>query len=258
MTDSHPTKAGETVTVPSRTITQDVPAQWSRDPLSAFWDAASGNVVANFAHASPEMQLMRKVDELLRRIAANLIEPQSSLVALLLLRAHSAYRAATLVAASGMPTDAYPNIRSVLETAGYALLIYGEPKLGETWMRRDGGATEKQLVRNSFTPRAIKDALTQVDRGLLQVFELLYEYCIDFGAHPNEKSLTANMSMTEDGKTKHYKVQYLHGNTVFTVGAMKNVARAGLFALFAFQRTMAARFELLGLKEEISALRGHL
>lgn len=108
----------------------------------------------------------------------------------MLLRTHSAYRAATLLAASGMPTDAYPTIRSILETAGYALLIYLHQKLGETWLRRDDGAAQKKAVRSAFTPRAIKDALTQVDRGLLRIFDELYEYAIDFGAHPNEKSLT--------------------------------------------------------------------
>jgi hypothetical protein len=253
-----PEKAGETTAIPSRRITRDMPLKWSSDPLSAFWDAAGGNVIANFAHGSPEVQLMQQIDELLRRIAANLIEPKNSVVALLLLRTHSAYRAATLLAASGMPTDTYPAIRSILETAGYALLIHREPRLGEMWLRRDEGPPEKQAVRKAFTPRAIKDALEHVDRGLLQVFDTLYEYCIDFGAHPNEKALTANLSMTEDGKTKHLKVQYLHGNTVFTIGAMKNTARAGLFALFVFQHTMAARFELLGLKDEMNSLRGRL
>jgi len=36
---------------------------------------------------------------------------------------------------------------------------------------------------------------------------------------------------------------------------MKNAARAGLFAPFIFQHVMAARLELLGLKDEMNALR---
>jgi len=45
---------------------------------------------------------------------------------------------------------------------------------------------------------------------------------------------------------------------VLVAGAMKNLARAGLFALFAFQHTMAARFQILGLKDGMNALRGQL
>lgn len=72
------------------------------------------------------------------------------------------------------------------------------------------------------------------------------------------KSRSLNLSMTEEGKAKHYKVQYLHGDTIFVAGAMKNVARAGLFALFAFQHPMPARFELLGLKDAMNSLRSRL
>ncbi|WP_439612634.1 hypothetical protein [Reyranella sp.] len=258
MTSAVPEKAGETSAVPSREVKRLLPVRWGSDPLSAFWEAASGNTVANFVHASPELQLLHRVDALLARAAENLIEPKNWLVALLLLRTHSAYRAATLVATAGMPTDTYPILRTILETAGYALLIHRDSKLAEVWLRRDEGAKEKQAVRNTFTPRAIKGALQQIDPGLLQVFDSLYEYCIDFGAHPNEKALTANLSMSEVGKTKHYKVQYLHGNTTFVVGGMKNLARAGLFALFAFQHTMTARFQILGLKDHMNALRGQL
>ncbi len=239
-------------------VTRPVPLNWGQDALTNFFEAAASNVVANFVHASPEMQLVQRVDTLLLRIASNMIEPKNSLVALLLLRAHAAYRAAATIAASGMPTDAYPLLRSVIETAGYALLIHRNRALGEVWLRRNDGVPEKHAARNAFTPRAIKDALEQLDRGLLNAFDTLYEYAIDFGAHPNEKSLTANLSMTEDGKTKHYKVQYLHGNTIFAKGGLKNTARAGLFALFAFQHTMAARFEILGLKADMNALRGQL
>lgn len=256
--DSAPHKAGETAAVLSRQVVRQVPAQWGRDGLSAFFDAAFSNVIANAAHASPEMQSVQRVDELLGRIASNLIEPQNALVALMLIRSHAAYRAAALVAASGMPTDAYPQIRSVIETAGYALVIHRQPELGETWLRRNDGAAEKQAVRRAFTPSTIKVALENVDPGLLRVFDTLYEHSIDFGAHPNEKSLTANLSMTEVGNTKHYRVQSLHGNTIFATDALKNTARAGLFALFAFQHTMVAKFELLGVKDEMNSLRPHL
>ena len=46
-----------------------------------------------------------------------------------------------------------------------------------------------------------------------------------------------------------------HRTRLLTASAMKNAARAGLFAPFIFQHVMAARLELLGLKDEMNALR---
>jgi hypothetical protein len=72
-----PEKAGETAAIASRRITTDIPLGWGSDPLSAFWDAAHGNIIANFAHASAEMQLVQRVDGLLQRIATNPVETKN-------------------------------------------------------------------------------------------------------------------------------------------------------------------------------------
>lgn len=253
-----PENAGQTAEVLSRKVTRDLPVNWGQEPLSEFWDAAMSNVVANFAHDRPDVGLLRQVDHLFSRIAQSLIEPQNPLVALLLLRTHSAFRGASLVAMTGMPTDAYPLLRAVLEYAGYALLMHRKPDYGEVWLRRHDSAAAKKAVRRAFTPTEIKDLLGTLDKGLQKVFDELYEYTIDFGGHPNEKSLTSNLSWTQTGRARAYKVQYLHGNTIWVGSAIRNTARAGLFALFAFQHTMAARFELLGIKDEMNSLRKRL
>jgi hypothetical protein len=250
-----PQKVGQTAAVISRTITIQRPLDWASDPLSGFWDAAAGNVIANFVHDRPDVKRLRQVDGLLMRVAHNLIEPRNPLVALLLLRTHTAYRAASLLAMSGMPTDAYPLIRSVLEHAGYALLIEKNSSHGETWLRRQDGEKAKRIARKAFTPAQIKDLLQGLDKGLLKVFDDLYEFSIDFGAHPNERALTSNLSRKNVGSTTHYDVQYLHGDTRWVTGAIRNTARAGLFALYAFQHTMRAKFELLGVKDEMTGLR---
>ena len=255
MTKLKPEIVGNTGPVLSRKVARDVPVAWAHDPLSEFWDAAAGNVIANFANDSVDLRLLRQIDGLLQRIAENLIGQKNTLVALLFLRTHAAFRAASLVATSGMPTEAYPLARTVLEHAGYALLIHRKPTDGETWLRRHDGPAEMRAARRAFTPTEIKAVLGDLDKGLQKIFEDLYEYNIDFGGHPNERSLTANLALEEHSSHRQYKVQYLHGDTMWVQGAIRSVARAGLFALFAFQHTMAAKFELLGVKAEINALR---
>jgi hypothetical protein len=159
---------------------------------------------------------------------------------------------------TGMPTEAYPLCRAVLEQAGYAFLIHAKPDLGEVWLRRHDGPMEKKAVRKAFTPAEIKAALGKTDMGLQKVFDSLYEHSIDFGGHPNERSLTSNLSLTERGRTRTFKIQYLQGNTTWVRAAIRNTARSGLFALFAFQHIMAARFQLLGIRDEMNSLRVRL
>ncbi len=91
----------------SRTAPRTLPEGWEKDPLTQHWEACASNMVTNFSTGSAEIQYMQAVDNLFVKITANLINSKRLIVALLLLRTHSAYRAATVIAASGMATDIY-------------------------------------------------------------------------------------------------------------------------------------------------------
>jgi hypothetical protein len=74
---------------------------------------------------------------------------------------------------------------------------------------------ERKACRKAFTPGAIETALEALDKKLLAIWDELYEFSIDHGGHPNERSLTTNLSMDDVGKTKELQVQYLHGDSIF-------------------------------------------
>jgi len=243
--------------VRSRKVTIDVPEQWDKDPLSAHWAACSSNMVTNFATGSDEIRYMQAVDSLFVKITTNLINSKELVVALLLLRTHSAYRAATVLAASGMSTDIYATLRTVLETAGYALIMHDTPGMAATWLERHTDDAHMAAVKSKYNVGAIKKAITEKakDAGLLKVFEALYTRTIDMGGHPNERSLTSTMTLTEDEQRKVFNVEYIQGNTLGVKLAMKTAAQVGLCALYIFQHTMKARFEILGLREEMNKLR---
>jgi hypothetical protein len=244
-----------TAPIPSRTTQRTVPAGWDKDPLTQHWEACASNMVTNFATGSDELRYMQVVDNLFVEITKNLINSKKLIVALLLLRTHSAYRAATVIAASGMATDIYPILRSVLETAGYALLIYDTPELAAVWLERHTSDDDMAKVKAKFTVGAIKRAVMAKDAGLHAVFEKLYTATIDMGGHPNERSLTSSMTLTEDEQRKVFNVEYIQGNSLGVKLAMKTAAQVGLCALYMFQHMMKERFELLGLRDAMQKLR---
>jgi hypothetical protein len=94
----------------SKKVMREQPVDWSKDDLSRHWNDGASNMVTNFACGTNELQRMQAVDRLFMKIVTNLINSKNLVVALLLLRCHSAYRAATILAVSGMPTDVYPCI----------------------------------------------------------------------------------------------------------------------------------------------------
>lgn len=154
-----------------------------------------------------------------------------------------------------MATDIYPTLRSILETAGYALLIYDTPELAKVWLERHTSEKELADVKAKFTVGAVKRAVKAKDAGLLTIFEKLYETTIDMGAHPNERSLTGSMTLTEDEKQKIFNVEYIQGNSLGVKVAMKTAAQVGLCALYMFQHMMKERFEILGLRDAMQKLR---
>ena len=239
-------------------VEREVPVAWTKDDLSEYWDDASSNMVTNFLHGTDELKLLHRVDASLWKVAGHLNESKKLIVALLFLRGHAAFRAASLLAMAGAAADTYPLTRSVLEIGGYALRIHDDPNLATVWLERHKNATAKQKNKSAFKMVRVKESIGKADKGLLKVFNELYDTSIDYGGHPNEKSVTSNLFLTETPTTKKFNTAYLHGHSVAVLLAIKSTARAGLFALHAFQHTMPEKFQILGVREEIIELRKFL
>jgi hypothetical protein len=185
-------------------------------------------------------------------ISKQLLNPKDILTPLFLARSHSAYRAACAAALSGQSPETFVLLRSSVEAAGYGLLIYQTPGLGEIWLKR---AENKGAVRAAFTVKAVRHAVEKVDTKLAGIFDMLNERAIDFGGHPNEMAITGSMSIIEEKDRKTFVIKYLDDNLLMLAHAIKSTAQAGLCSLFIFQRIFPERFELLGLKQQLQDLR---
>jgi len=233
----------------------DVPCGWGDDPLSEYFHIAYRNRLATFANKSKDYARLSKIDSCFVKVAGNWLNPPDLLSPLLFLRSHSSYRAACEHALAGQAGDLFAQLRSCLERAGYALLIGKIPDIGEVWLNRHADQTSMAASKKAFTVSAITSCLAQFDMDGAERFQKLYQLTIDFGAHPNERAITGNLTINKNARGKEYLQAYMHGEGIALDHALVSTARVGLCALETAQNLYAARFELLGVKEEILDLR---
>jgi hypothetical protein len=228
------------------------PNGWGGDELSAYIDMVRNNQFASYQKLSNEYGRLADIDACFVTISKQLLNPKDILTPLFLARSHGAYRAACAAALSGQSPETFVLLRSSVEAAGYGLLVCQTPELGETWLERAGN---KGAVRTAFTVKAVRHAIEKVDTKLAGIFDMLYERAIDFGGHPNEMAMTGSMSIIEEEDRKTFVIKYLDDNPQALANAIKSTAQTGLCSLFIFQHIFPERFELLGLKQQLQALR---
>lgn len=230
------------------------PKNWGEDGLSKFIQIAHENQYATFDNMKPIYSVLSRIDNAFTIFGTDLVDPGDVLSAALLYRSHSAYRGACRMAISTQVVDAFPLVRSCLEYAGYARLIFGNSDLGFQWLKRHDDAESMRRVKREFTQRSIRQCIKSHDADLASSYDVLYQRAIDFGAHPNERALTASMTILKgDGKT-FITQNYLHGDGAALDHVLRTTSQAGLIALRIFEQMFEARFSTLGLKSEIQEL----
>src|SRR5262245_31027846 len=87
--------------------------------------------------------------------------------------------------------------------------------------------------------------------------DTFYQRCIEYGAHPNEQAIMGSLQLKEGTDRVEVLQIYLHEDGAALRAAVKGTAEIGLCALCIFQHVsvFTARFELLGLKQELQSLR---
>ena len=142
----------------------------------------------------------------------------------------------------------------MLEQGGYAILINRKPELEEVWWNRHESDAARKKVPGEFSLAKIKDSIASSDPGLSGIFCTLYERTIDFGAHPNEMSVTSGIRIEE----KEINLIYLHGDVLVLDHSLLTVAQVGVCVLLIFQEIFREQFELLGVSSELLKLRKSL
>jgi len=233
------------------------PPGWAKPQLPTFLETMWANTVATFANKSEAHRLCR-IDDLMYEIATDWkgVSPSVENMAPLMMffRAHAAFRAACGLGMGGMTVEGMAVLRLSLEFAGYACYLKIEPQLAMVWWDRDIDAKTLKKVRNEFTGGAVARAVMKVDQRLSEMYKHLYDVTIQYGGHPNEKTITQSLKLDILEEQTVIEQVYLQGNSPVLDHWIRIANQIGICVLKIFEHVHRQRFATLNAKAKIETL----
>lgn len=122
-------------------------------------------------------------------------------------------------ALSGHVVSTFPIVRAALESACYAYLIAKDPDKGVVWLDRHQSDAALKKCRNTFTAKRAAEELERSHPGMAEWVMALYEASIDFGAHPNQKSVVGHLTDggTVDDEFQMFELTGVYGHDSWEV-----------------------------------------
>jgi hypothetical protein len=235
----------------------DRPPGWDKPELTAHFERLWSNTVATFAQKRESHRLCR-IDEVMYEISIDWrgASPtaQSVVPLFMFFRAHSSFRGACALGMGGATVEGFAVLRQAVEFAGYAALMHDEPALANLWWDRDQTPDDLKKVRRAFTHGAIKTAIEKADASLSAAYESLYDRLIQFGAHPNEKSISGNLRLERSASQVQLQQVYLQGDGDQLDHWIHTANQVGILVLKIFEKIHVKRFSDLGAGPRIDRL----
>ena len=242
-------------------MTEKKPPEWENDPLSAFFKDAEYNDRVTALNFPKVFDLLSRVHILLKRFeeAIEKDNRQEYLVArFLVVRSHSSFLAAIRLAMSGQVSEAFPVLRSAIESTWYALHIAKDPKgteRSEIWLRRNENEAAKARCKSQFTVTKVKQTHEALDASTAKELQGIYENLIDFGAHPNQFGVMTSMKKkSESEKQTNFSVGILYPERLPVLFALRMAVGVAIDTLKTFQLVFPERFTLAGIDLEVGKL----
>jgi hypothetical protein len=122
-------------------------------------------------------------------------------------------------------------------------------------MGRHVGAAQMKAQKQAFAVASVREAIGRHDAKLATIFDDLYQRTIDFGGHPNPHGSFSAMVLDERGPETGLTAVALSNDATIIAHALKSTAQVGVTALHVLQHVFKAKFELLGIRQDLDALK---
>ena len=233
------------------------PPDWGNDPLSVFFRDAEYNQRAVAVNFPKVYELLGQVDSLFQKSEkATKIDHRIERFCprLLMVRSHYSFLAGIRLVMSGQVPESFPVLRFVVESAWYALHIAKDPRgteRSEIWLSRNDDGKAKGRCKSEFTVKKVLQTHQALDAATAKELHKMYQDLIDFGAHPNQLSVTTTLVKTEETDTQAtYGVGTFQCESL-SVRALRMAVVTAIGALKTFQLVFPERFTKARLDLEI-------
>lgn len=185
-----------------------------------YLKAGTENLERTLAGQSPFLTMMDNLDLFIRNHIIKLgVIPDDFIVHSLRVNARFMLMIAFRIGLTGHAAGVYPTLRTALETACYALIMSKDKLLVDKWVGRNDSPEGMKACKSAFqSPIKKAQKIMNVQRSNYgDVMYQLYDWTIDFGAHPNPKTVTlhARLSDDEDSGVTRYENIALYGDGSF-------------------------------------------
>ncbi|EIK54694.1 hypothetical protein YO5_18052, partial [Stutzerimonas stutzeri TS44] len=143
-------------------------------------------------HAAEPPQLMFLVDQMDEIFQQEIFAQEyeaNAFAALLAMNAYTLLLSAVRQALSGHVVSVFSIARSALESACYGFLIARDEARGDIWLNRHESKESLKMSRKTFTVANAVKEMGNVCAEMAEYIEAHYDAAIDFGAHPNPRSV---------------------------------------------------------------------
>jgi len=197
---------------------------WGKDKLTRELEQAFCNIGVSFINLKSHFKLLQKTNEIFidafEQITTNTIE--RDIAGLLLGRAFGCFLGAVRLSSSGQMTETWVILRSLIENGLYAFYIFENPERVDIWVNRRKDEDSKKKCRNTFIVAKILGELNKKSRVIAKEATKLYNMAIDWGAHPNERSLFPNIVPKPNGSGLSLRLinpdpAFIRTSVIFTI-----------------------------------------
>ena len=184
--------------------------------LSGFLTAARTSEAEILAKHPKMVDLLEKVTDALQRMTGTeaLSNSQAPVASLLLLNSYSLYLSAVRIALSGQSPPLFAVLRACLESSLYAVIAAQSDENRKIWLERH---EDIGRCRKTYTKEAATKYLQTVDPNLANFVTEHYGTMIEFGAHPNVRSVVHHVSFKKQEKLETMSLAILHNATSIIV-----------------------------------------
>lgn len=215
----------------------DTPDGWGhQNEFSIYLDRCRSNQYANFDNIPILVSAYNEIDKLFMLSFRHLKTKVSFETSSLFVRSYSAFKSGALLLSSGALSESLAIIRLMLECAGYAIVMRGNPQATAAWMTN----TVPKNRGNPFSIAEIKAKIAQFDAVSSDLYEKIYKESLNLGAHPNSPMV---MNASSGDRQKEFRQAVLSGPSEFYVYVLLLYFQAATIALrcvyFAYQTDLS-------------------